>query len=175
MKKTPPTLNYRFGVEALKKKQSTVRVPGYYYSGGKTDMYVYEVKVTNLTTQPVSNIKIKYQTAMEDKVGGSSTGSYYSSYYGKGLLVLEDTIAVKGPLNYNQSATFVTKPFKLDSTRYSYYYGSSRSLKDSILGCRVRVYDSTGEVREDYRTKNQKFAKINLDGNDSGKTKVIVE
>ena len=175
MAKTPPAINYSFDVEALKKKQSTVRMRNYYYSGGnKSDMYVFEVEVTNTSTQPVSNLKINYQAVLEDKVGISEYGSYYSTAYGKGLKVIEDTIEVKGPLKYNQSATFVTKPFKIDSTRYNYYYSTSSKLKDSILGCRVRVLDSTGKVQKDYRTKNTKFARLNLDGKAS-KPQVTIE
>ncbi|MGI9240258.1 MAG: hypothetical protein ACR2RV_05625 [Verrucomicrobiales bacterium] len=175
MKETPPTINYSFDVEALKKKQSTVRQRNYYYnSGNKSDMYVFEVEVTNTSTEPVSDLKIVYQAVLEDKVGLSEYGSYYSRAYGKGLMVIEDTIKVKGPLKYNQSASFVTKPFKIDTTRYSYYYSTSSKLKDSILGCRVRVYDATGKLQEDYRTKNTKFAKLNLDGGGS-KTEVTIE
>jgi len=66
MAKTPPSINYAFRIEALKKKQSTVRMRNYYYNGGnKSDMYVFEVDVTNVCTQPVSNLKITYQAVLD--------------------------------------------------------------------------------------------------------------
>ena len=142
MKANPPKLNYAFRVEAEKKKLTSSSSSSS-YSRSKSQVYVYEVKVTNLTRQPVSDITIEYLAFM--KTSSSSTNS-------KG-----DTITVKGPMRYNQTATFTTKPFTLDSYRYSYYYSSSYSYKDSLLGVLVRVKDPQGNVIEDYRTTGTGF------------------
>lgn len=139
MKSTPPKLDYAFRVEAEKKKLSSTS-SGTTSSRSKSQVYVYEVKVTNLTRQPVRNISIEYLAFMKSRYGrGDSHG---------------DTIKVKGPMRYNQTATFTTEPFKLDSYRSTY---SSYGYKDSLLGALVRVRDPQGNIIEDFRTTGTGF------------------
>ncbi len=141
MKSTNPTIDYAFRVEAAKKKISS-STRGGTYRRSKVQHYTYEIKVTSLTRQPVKDIRIEYHAFMKDR----------SRTVRKG-----DALDVEGPLRYNQTVTFETEPFKLDTVRYSSYYSSSYSMKDSLLGVLVRVYGPDGKVVEDFRTSGTKF------------------
>ncbi len=72
MKKTPPTLDYNFRVEVAKKEiQSKPSAnPFEKSSTGKT---AFLMRLTNLTRQPVSGLRVEYRAYMKDYGGGSSS------------------------------------------------------------------------------------------------------
>lgn len=71
MKKTPPSLDYNFRVEVAKKEiqAKPSANPFEKSSGGKT---AYLMRLTNLTRQSVSGLRVEYRAYMKDYGGGSS-------------------------------------------------------------------------------------------------------
>ena len=65
MKSTPPTLDYAFRIDASKKKQSEDKGERTYYSSSGTEVYVYEVTITNLTRDPVGDLRVDYRTVSQ--------------------------------------------------------------------------------------------------------------
>jgi len=72
MKKTPPTLDYNFRVEVAKKEieAKPSANPFEKSSGGKT---AFLMRLTNLTRQTVSGLRVEYRAYMKDYGGGSSS------------------------------------------------------------------------------------------------------
>ena len=115
MKSTPPTLDYSFRIQAVKKKQSEVKGSRSYYSSSKTEIYLYEITVTNLTRQPVSDLRIEHRTVSQDR--------------SKSLKFKRGTENVKGPLRYNDQITFISAPASIQRS----------SGKIGRASCRERV------------------------------------
>ena len=72
MKETPPTLDYNFRVEVAKKeiKAKPSANPFEKSSTGKTS---YLMRLTNLTRQTVSGLRVEYRAYMKDYGGGRSS------------------------------------------------------------------------------------------------------
>jgi len=154
MKKTPPTLDYAFRIQAVKKKQSEVKGSRSYFSSSKTEVYVYEITITNLTRQPVSDLRIEHRTASQGR--------------SKSLKFQRGTENVKGPLRYNDQISFISTPAKIQSGsgRSSYGYGSSYSFKESLLGVILRIYGPDGEVVEEWRSSGTRMDQVSWDASE---------
>ena len=150
MKNTPPTLDYAFRVQAVKKKLSETKGSRGYYSG-KTEVYVFEITVTNLTRQPVSDLRIEHRTASE---GRSKSFKFQSG-----------TESIKGPLRYNEQHTFVSIPAKIESASGRSYrgYGSSYSFKESLLGVILRIYGPDGEPVTEWKSPGSRMDQVSWD------------
>ena len=153
MKNTPPTLDYAFRIDVVKKKQSEIKGQRNYYSGNKTEVYVYSVTVTNLTRQPVGNLRIDYRTVSQ----GQS----------KDVQFQQGSESVKGPMRYNDTITFITMPSTLQSVK-SYGY----SYKESLLGVILRIYGPGDKLVEEWHSPGIKMDKINWDSIDQPVTPV---
>ena len=147
MKNTPPTLDYAFRIDVVKKKQSEIKGQRNYYSGNKTEVYVYSVTVTNLTRQPVGNLRIDYRTVSQ----GQS----------KDVQFQQGSESVKGPMRYNDTITFITMPSTLQSVK-SYGY----SYKESLLGVILRIYGPGDKLVEEWHSSGIKMDKITWDSID---------
>ena len=151
MKSTPPTLDYAFRIQAVKKKQSEVKGSRSYFSSSKTEVYLYEITITNLTRQPVSDLRIEHRTASQGR--------------SKSLKFQRGTENVKGPLRYNDQITFISSPAKIQSGsgRSSYGYGSSYNFKESLLGVILRIYGPDGEPIEEWRSSGTRMDQVSWD------------
>ena len=147
MKNTPPTLDYAFRIDVVKKKQSEIKGQRNYYSGNKTEVYVYSVTVTNLTRQPVGDLRIDYRTVSQ----GQS----------KDVQFQQGSESVKGPMRYNDTITFITMPLTLQSVK-SYGY----SYKESLLGVILRIYGPGDKLVEEWHSPGIKMDKITWDSID---------
>jgi len=141
MKSTPPTVDYAFRVDAVKKKQSDIKGERSYYSSSKTQVYVYEITVTNLTRQPVGNLRIDYRTVSQ----GQS----------KELQFQQGNESIKGPLRYNDTMTFITMPSTLQSVN-----GYGYSYKESLLGVILRIYGPGEKLIEEWRSPGIRMDKV---------------
>ena len=147
MKNTPPTLDYAFRIDVVKKKQSEIKGQRNYYSGDKTEVYVYSVTVTNLTRQPVGDLRIDYRTVSQ----GQS----------KDVQFQQGSESVKGPMRYNDTITFITMPLTLQSVKsYGYRY------KESLLGVILRIYGPGDNLIEEWHSPGIKMDKITWDSID---------
>ena len=147
MKSTPPTVDYAFRVDAVKKKQSGIKGERSYYSSSKTQVYIYDITVTNLTRQPVGNLRIDYRTVSQ----GQS----------KELQFQQGNESIKGPLRYNDTITFITMPSTLQSvTGYGYSY------KESLLGVILRIYGPGEKLIEEWRSPGIRMDKMTWDSAD---------
>ncbi len=164
MKSTSPKINYSFRIETTKKKLSETRTKSGFYRRSKVQQYAYEIKITSLCRQPVKDLSVEYRAYMADNYRRTSSS---------GTVQTSEKIDIKGPLKYNHTATLQTKSFSLDSFRSGYYYSSSSTIKDSLLGVLVRVYDPDGNIIADYRSGSSKF-KHTWPAKD-GATKVTIE
>jgi len=147
MKNTPPTLDYAFRIDVVKKKQSEIKGQRNYYSGSKTEVYVYSVTVTNLTRQPVGNLRIDYRTVSQ----GQS----------KDIQFQQGSESVKGPMRYNDTITFITMPSTLQSVK-SYGY----SYRESLLGVILRIYGPGDKLVQEWHSSGIKMDKITWDSID---------
>lgn len=151
MKSTSPKINYAFRIETTKKKLSETRSgSGRRRGRTKIQQYTYEIKITSLCRQPVKDLSVEYHAYMANNRNRFSSSS--------DIVQIGDKVDIKGPLKYNHTATLQTKTFSLDSFRSYYYYSST--VKDSLLGVLVRVYDPDGNVVADYRSASSKFKNI---------------
>tara|TARA_R110001583_G_scaffold135184_1_gene286928 strand:+ start:65 stop:862 length:798 start_codon:yes stop_codon:yes gene_type:complete len=147
MKNTPPTLDYAFRIDVVKKKQSEIKGQRNYYSGNKTEVYVYSVTVTNLTRQPVGDLRIDYRTVSQ----GQS----------KDVQFQQGSESVKGPMRYNDTITFITMPLTLQSVKsYGYRY------KESLLGVILRIHGPGDKLVEEWHSPGIKMDKITWDSID---------
>ena len=159
MKKTPPTLAYAFRVEAVKKKQSeATKSSRSYFSSSKTEVYVYEITVTNLTRQPVSDLRIDHRTV--------------SAGRSKSLKFQRGTETVKGPLRYNEQYTFVSTA-KIESASGRSYrgYGSSYSFKESLLGVILRIYGPDGEPVKEWKSPGSRMDPVSWGDSEQSDTR----
>jgi len=173
MAKTPPTIAYAFRVETDKRVVDSARTKNY-SSRGKSETKVFDIKITNLTRQTVSGIRMEYKAFMRNHGGPSSSGSYYYAASSSTLESVTDSLKIPGELAYNRSAKITTKSLQIDSRRSSY---SSYNFSDELLGVIVRVYDPQDKMITEWRTPNRGFEKIpwNSRGGSSGSSKVTVE
>ena len=147
MRETPPTLDYAFRIDAVKKKQSQSKDDSSYYSSSKTEVYVYEINVTNLTRSPVSDLRIDYRTVSQ----GPS----------KDVQFLQGSESVKGPVRYNDRVTFNTVPATLHNVNSRRYYGYS--YKESLLGVILRIYGPGEEIIAEWKSPGIKMEKVTWD------------
>ena len=149
MKNTPPTLDYAFRIDTVKKKQSEDKDEGRYYSSSKTEVYVYQVTVTNLTREPVGNLRIEYRTVLQDQ--------------SKELQFQQGSETVQGPIRYNDRITFNTVPSTLHNVNSRRYYGYS--YKESLLGVILRIYGPGEKIIEEWKSPGIKMDKVTWDSN----------
>ena len=147
MKITSPTLDYAFRIDVVKKKQSEIKGQRRYYSSSKTEVYVYDVTVTNLTRQPVGDLRIDYRTVSQ----GQS----------KDLQFQQGSESVTGPMRYNDTITFITMPSTLQSVK-SYGY----SYKESLLGVILRIYEPGDKLVQEWHSSGIRMDKITWDSID---------
>ena len=154
MKSTPPTLDYAFRIQAVKKKLSEVKDRRSYYSSSKTTTYVFEVTVTNLTRQPVSGLRIDYRAVSEDR--------------SKKPKFQRGNETIKGPMRYNENFTFITAPAKVESSSGRSYsrWGSSYSYKESLLGVILRIYGPDGQPIEQWKSAGTKMDKVSWEASE---------
>jgi len=147
MKSTPPTLDYAFRIDAAKKKQSEDKGERTYYSDSGMEVYVYEVTITNLTREPVGDLRVDYRTVSQ----GQS----------KELQFQEGSESIKGPVRYNDRITFNTTPSTLYNVSSRRYYGYS--YKESLLGIILRIYGPGDKIIEEWRSPGIRMDKVNWD------------
>lgn len=171
MTKTPPTISYAFRVEASKKVADTARSKAY-YEKGKSAETNYELKITNLSRQTVSGIRIEYKVFMRNNGDPSSYGGFNTA--SGTLMNVTDKVKVDSELAYNRSAVINTKSLRIDSARGSF---SSSNFTDELLGVIVRVYDPENKMVTEWRTPNRAFEKIawSTGGGSSEAPKVVIE
>ena len=150
MKSTPPTLDYAFRIDAAKKKQSEDKGERTYYSSSGTEVYVYEVTITNLTREPVSDLRVDYRTVSQ----GQS----------KELQFQQGSESIKGPIRYNDKITFNTTPSTLYNVSSRRYYGYS--YKESLLGVILRIYGPGDKIIEEWRSPGIRMDKVAWDSAD---------
>ncbi|MEE2967483.1 MAG: hypothetical protein VX646_06355 [Verrucomicrobiota bacterium] len=74
MKKTPPSLDYNFRVEVAK-KEIEAKPSANPFEKSSTGKTAFLMRLTNLTRQPVSGLRVEYRAYMKDYGGGSSSSS----------------------------------------------------------------------------------------------------
>ena len=73
MTKIPPTLDYNFRVEVAK-KEIEGKSSASPFSKPDDNKVAYLMRLTNLTRQPVSGLRVEYRAYMKNYTGGSSSG-----------------------------------------------------------------------------------------------------
>ncbi len=157
MRKTPPTLDYAFRVDASKSAGEA--------AGARSEKVAYEIKVTNLTREPVSGMRVEYRAYFLDQTGqGVESGlrKWAAARFGKRavdrtvgkaepvLKHVEGTVPIEGPLRFNQTATFTTEALRIDEARKGRF---STGYKDELVGVIVRVYEPGGKLVFEHRDK----------------------
>ena len=74
MTKTPPSLDYNFRVQVAKKDIEN-KPGGSPFEKSDDKRVAYLMRLTNLTRQPVSGLRVEYRAYMKDYGGGGSTSS----------------------------------------------------------------------------------------------------
>jgi hypothetical protein len=165
MGKTAPKLNYSFRVDTSKTAEDGAKA--------HAEKITYDVKLTNQTREPVSNLRVEYRAYMMDYTGGGGAEGGLRKWaakrfgkrsvenaVGKSELVqkhVDGEVKIEGPLRFNQSATFTTSALKIDERDGGRF---SAGYKDEILGVIVRIYDMAGKMvfeHRDIKTKDFKW------------------
>jgi hypothetical protein len=153
VEKHPPALNYAFNYEVEEERGKTERNRQSYVKS-KTEQRAYEVKITNMSRDTVSDLTVKYQMFMHN----GSDGSGYIGTSQEGRFLQTDTVELPADIDYNHTRTFVTKTFKIDSEVTNYYY-NDRSRKDEMEGIIIRVFDKAGTMIDEYSSPAAERAK----------------
>lgn len=162
MSKTAPTLDYSFRVDTAKTAADGAKA--------HAEKITYDVKLTNQTREPVSNLRVEYRAYMMDYTGGGAAGGlrkWAAKRFGKRSVEnavgksepvqkhVDGEVKIEGPLRFNQTATFTTSALRLDERDGGRF---SDGYKDEILGVIVRVYDTAGKMVFEHRdTKTKDF------------------
>ena len=72
MKETPPSLDYNFRVEVAK-KEIQAKPSANPFEKSSAEKTAFLMRVTNLTRQPVSGLRVEYRAYMKDYGGGGSS------------------------------------------------------------------------------------------------------
>ena len=72
MKETPPTLDYNFRVEVAK-KEIQAKSSANPFEKSSAEKTAFLMRLTNLTRQPVSGLRVEYRAYMKDYGGGRSS------------------------------------------------------------------------------------------------------
>ena len=151
VKANPPKIKYAFKYE-VDTERDTIKRAGGYYDRSKSGKHAYNVTITNMSRDTVTDMVVKYQMYMLNNTSGAGSYEYGDEY------MQTDEIPLKADIPYNHEREFTSKAFRIDEERYSYYY-SRNNRKDVMEGIIIRMYDKTGKLVDEWKSQAAERAK----------------
>lgn len=139
IEKHPPNIEYRFDIKVSPVKISS-RKRDYGYKKVKNEEWAYKVEMRNLSRDAAANLTIDYRVFAKNEADGSFSSSEMGGFH-------PGTAPLKGPVRYNETATFSTKAVDIDFVNYD---GAGYRYKDGLEGVMLRIKDPQGKVVIDY-------------------------
>ncbi|MCB1088431.1 MAG: hypothetical protein KDM63_15390 [Verrucomicrobiae bacterium] len=139
MEKNPPKIDYRLEVKVTPEKIAGQR-RDFGYKKVKNEEWAYKVEVRNLSRDEAANLTVEYRVFAKNEAEGAYSSSEMGGFH-------KGQAAVKGPVRYNETATFTTKSVNIDFVDYD---GAGYRYKDGLQGVMIRFKDAQGKVVLDY-------------------------
>lgn len=173
MKNEPATVDYRFRITAERKttKPAAKADGSDPFIGKPANSETFNIKVTNLTRQPVSGMALEYRvytssypTTMADLRDRLGAGKGFGGLGRKGRAekiepvtkFSEHSQPIEGEIKYNHSTTIETKPVSKFSAENPF---TNDRYEDEVLGIIVRIYDAGGKMVHEHRDSKVKEMK----------------
>ncbi|NNE90903.1 MAG: hypothetical protein HKN23_04590 [Verrucomicrobiales bacterium] len=134
----------------------------------KTNQWVYDVKLTNVTRNELKGAMLEYRIIFDDKVAFTRT----SAFPGKGPKQQEGEEVALPEMGFNDRAEFTTPSVQLHTYEYSPTRGQKDFERDKLLGIWIRI-TKRGEVIDEFRSNEAVLGDLAWDAEEELEIEVV--